>query len=220
MKFQAILFDLDGTLADTIGDISAALNYALEKLGQPTFSAAQCRRMVGNGMKILCRRALAPDKQALAEPLLALYHDRYLEYCREETALYPGVREMLDRLAAAKLPLAVITNKPQDQARRVMDYLLPGAPLAAVWGQQAPFGVKPDPAVYRHVAGLLGVDPARTLYCGDSDVDIQFAHNAGAAGLGCLWGFRGRAELEAAGADLLAENPLQLAELALGQEPA
>ena len=78
------------------------------------------------------------------------------------------------------------------------------------WGLTATFAVKPDPAVYRHVAGLLGVAPEDTLYCGDSDVDIRFAHNAGARGVGCLWGFRGRAELEAAGADFLAECPLDI----------
>lgn len=215
MIWQAILFDLDGTLVDSIGDIAQALNGALEALGQPTFTIDQCRHLVGNGMKNLCRRALSPQRQALFQPLLEDYQARYLAHCHDKTVPYPGVTAMLERLSAAGIPLGVITNKPQEQARRVMDALLPGAPLAVVWGQQPPFGVKPDPAVYRHVAGLLGAEPEKTLYCGDSDVDIQFAHNAGAKGLGCLWGFRDRAELEAAGADLLAQTPLELAQAAL-----
>ena len=93
-----------------------------------------------------------------------------------------------------------------------MDTLLPDVPLDVIWGQQPPFAVKPDPAVYFHVCKLLGVRPEETVYCGDSDVDILFAHNAGAKGLGCLWGFRGEAELKAAGADLLAGTPLEILE--------
>ena len=209
---KAILFDLDGTLVNSIYDIAAAMNYALESLDQPTFTTEQYYKMVGNGMKNLCRRALAEDKQALLEELLARYNARYLSHCCDETRVYDGVPQLLRELKNRGYQLALITNKPAGQAKNVMDTLLPDVPLDVIWGQQPPFAVKPDPAVYFHVCKLLGVRPEETLYCGDSDVDILFAHNAGAKGLGCLWGFRGEAELKAAGADLLAKTPLEILE--------
>ncbi len=207
---KAILFDLDGTLVNSIFDIAAAMNHALESLSLPTFSVEQYHKMVGNGMKNLCLRALPEDRQALCPELLQRYNARYLTHCCNETRVYDGVPELLSSLKQAGLRLALITNKPAPQTCRVMEALLPGAPLDVVWGQQPPFAVKPDPAVYRHVCALLGVTPEETIYCGDSDVDILFAHNAGALGLGCLWGFRGEAELRAAGADLLAEAPARI----------
>lgn len=210
---KAILFDLDGTLVNSIYDIAAAMNYALESLGQPTFATERYYKMVGNGMKNLCRRALAENRQALLEELLQRYNARYLAHCCDLTQVYDGVPALLRELKARGYKLALITNKPADQAKNVMETLLPGAPLDVIWGQQPPFAVKPDPAVYFHVCELLGVEPKDTLYCGDSDVDIQFAHNAGAKGLGCLWGFRDEAELKAAGADLLAETPEEILNL-------
>ena len=209
---RAILFDLDGTLVNSIYDIAGAMNTALESLGQPTFPVEDYYQKVGNGMKNLCRRALAEDKQHLQEELLQRYHARYLAHCCDDTVVYEGVQALLETLHHRGCRLAVITNKPHDQALKVMHTLLPGAPVDVIWGQQAPFAVKPDPAVYHHVCALLGVQPEETLYCGDSDVDILFAHNAGARGLGCLWGFRGEQELKAAGADVLAGKPLDILE--------
>ena len=209
---KAVLFDLDGTLVNSIFDIAAAMNHALQALEQPTFSVEQYYKMVGNGMKNLCRRALAEDKQHLLEPLLAAYNARYLSHCCDETAVYDGVPALLEALSARGLRLAVITNKPQPQTEQVMA-LLPGAPLQVVWGQQPPFAVKPDPAVYQHVCDLLGVTPEETAYCGDSDVDMLFAKAAGAKAIGCLWGFRSREELEAAGADAVAKVPTEILEL-------
>ena len=209
---KAVLFDLDGTLVNSIYDIGGAMNVALESLGQPTFPIEQYYKMVGNGMRKLCQRALAEDRQQLLEELLQRYQTRYLAHCCDDTVVYEGVPQLLNELHEQGYKLAVITNKPADQAKRVMDTLLPGAPLDVVWGQQKPFAVKPDPAVYHHVCNLLGVQAGETLYCGDSDVDMLFAKNAGAKGAGCLWGFRDEAELKAAGADYLAKVPLGILE--------
>ena len=209
---KAVLFDLDGTLVNSIYDIGGAMNVALESLGQPTFPIEQYYKMVGNGMKKLCQRALAEDQQHLLEELLQRYQTRYLAHRCDDTVVYEGVPQLLNELHEQGYKLAVITNKPADQAKRVMDTLLPGAPLDVVWGQQKPFAVKPDPAVYYHVCGLLGVQTEETLYCGDSDVDMLFAKNAGAKGVGCLWGFRDEAELKAAGAHHLAKAPLEILE--------
>lgn len=207
---KAVLFDLDGTLVNSIYDIGGAMNHALESLGQPTFSIEQYYKMVGNGMHTLCRRALAADRQHLAETLLERYNARYLAHCCDDTVVYDGVPALLQQLKDRGLKLALITNKPAPQAKNVMDALLPSAPLDVIWGQQPPFAVKPDPAVYLHVCDLLGVAPEETLYCGDSDVDILFARNAGAKGVGCLWGFRGEEELKQAGAHFLVARPLDI----------
>lgn len=204
---KALLFDLDGTLVNSIFDIAAAMNHALESLSLPTFSVEQYYHMVGNGMKKLCLRALPEDRQSLCPELLRRYNARYLSHCCDETRVYDGVPALLEDAKKEGLLLALITNKPAPQTKNVVDALLPTAPLDVVWGQQPPFAVKPDPAVYRHVCSLLGVAPEETVYCGDSDVDIRFAHNVGALGLGCVWGFRGEDELRAAGADLLAARP-------------
>ncbi len=210
---QAVFFDLDGTLINSIYDISGAMNRALTSLGQPTFSIEQYYKMVGNGMKKLCRRALAADKQHLAEALLQRYQAEYLAHCCDDTRVYEGVTQLLQTLHRRGLKLAVITNKPHDQAQKIMAALLPGMPLDVIRGQQPGCPIKPDPAAFFQVARQLGVEPKHTLYCGDSDVDIFFAHNAGARGVGCLWGFRGEQELTDAGADLLAARPLDLLEM-------
>ena len=207
---KAVLFDLDGTLVNSIYDIGGAMNHALESLGQPTFSIEQYYQMVGNGMKNLCRRALDPQQHHLLDTLLERYNARYLAHCCDDTVAYEGASALLQQLKNRGLKLALITNKPHPQAQKVMDTLLPDVPLDVIWGQQPPFAVKPDPAVYLHVCDLLGIAPEETLYCGDSDVDILFARNAGAKGVGCLWGFRGEQELKQAGAHFLVARPLDI----------
>ena len=126
---KAVLFDLDGTLVNSIYDIGGAMNRALESLGQPGFTTEQYYHMVGNGMKKLCQRALAPDRQDLNQALLQRYQAEYLAHCCDDTVVYDGVRPLLERLHDRGCRLAVITNKPKDQADKVMGTLLPGVPL-------------------------------------------------------------------------------------------
>ena len=191
---RGVFFDLDGTLVNSLADIAAAVNGALEELGLPVFPEEDYRHKAGNGIRKLCQRALPAGREELLEDLIAGYRRRY---------------ELLEALREAGLKTAVITNKPADQTARVMTLFRENA-VDLVFGQHEPFPVKPDPRSFFHVAETLGLRPEEVVYCGDSDVDIFFAHNAGALGAGCLWGFRGRAELEAAGADLLAADPDEL----------
>ena len=205
---RAVFFDLDGTLVNSIFDIAQALNTALTELGFPVWPVDAYYRKVGNGARMLCQRSLPPEQEAQTDALLARYHALYLAHCREKTTPYAGICTLLHQLKAQGLLLAVITNKPQSQTEQVIT-LLPDC-FDAVFGQQPPFPVKPDPACFFHVAKTLGLRPEECLYCGDSDVDILFAHRAGAKAIGCAWGFRGKAELTAAGADALAESPAEL----------
>ncbi len=216
---RGVFFDLDGTLVNSIADIGGAVNEALASLGLPQFSLDEYRYMVGNGMRKLCQRALPVGKEELLPVLMERYKNNYLAECTRGTLPYDGVNEMLARLRAAGLRLAVITNKPQPQAERVMT-LLPEGCVDVVFGQQEPYPVKPDPASFLHVAELLGLLPDEVIYCGDSSVDIQFAHNAGTLGFGCAWGFRGRGELEEAGADAIADSPEELGERILERSAA
>lgn len=211
---KAVFFDLDGTLVNSLRDIAAAMNGALAAFGLPGFSPEEYRHKVGNGARILAQRCLPKERLSEADALRQEYGRRYLADCCVETCPYEGVVPMLDALREAGLQLAVITNKPQDQADRVIR-LLPEGAVHAVFGQQARFPVKPDPAIFRFAAERMGLAPEEILYCGDSAVDIQFAHNAGTRGIGCIWGFRGRQELAQAGADFLAETPAALAAIAL-----
>lgn len=206
---RGVFFDLDGTLVNSLADIAAAVNGALEELGLPVFPEEDYRHKAGNGIRKLCQRALPAGREELLEDLIAGYRRRYGENCRERTRPYAGAEELLEALREAGLKTAVITNKPADQTARVMTLFRENA-VDLVFGQHEPFPVKPDPRSFFHVAETLGLRPEEVVYCGDSDVDIFFAHNAGALGAGCLWGFRGRAELEAAGADLLADDPDEL----------
>ncbi|MBQ7491622.1 MAG: HAD-IA family hydrolase [Clostridia bacterium] len=213
---RGVFFDLDGTLVNSLADIAAAVNGALEELGLPGYSEAEYRHKVGNGIRKLCQRTLPAGRENLLEELIGRYRRRYGENCTARTRPYAGTEAMLEDLRAAGLKTAVITNKPADQTARVMTLFRENA-VDLVFGQQEPFPVKPDPASFFHVAEKLGLKPGEVVYCGDSDVDIRFAHNAGALGAGCLWGFRGREELEAAGADLLASGPDELKAMLLSR---
>lgn len=213
---RGVFFDLDGTLVNSLADIAAAMNRALRRFDLPGFPVEEYRYKVGNGSRILSQRCLPESRKGETDALRQEYSREYLAACCVDTRPYEGILEMLHALRAQGLKLAVITNKPQEQAEEVM-HLLPPDAVDGLFGQQSRFPVKPDPAIFHYASQQLGLRPEEVLYCGDSAVDIQFAHNAGTMGLGCIWGFRGRAELEAAGADLLAESPAELAEIAIRQ---
>lgn len=213
---RGVFFDLDGTLVDSLADIAAAMNRALGQFDLPGFPVEEYKYKVGNGSRILSQRCLPETRREETDALRQVYSREYLAACCVDTRPYEGIVSMLDTLRAQGLKLAVITNKPQEQAEQVMQLLPPGA-VDGLFGQQSRFPVKPDPAIFDYAAEQLGLRPEEVLYCGDSAVDIQFAHNAGTRGLGCVWGFRGRAELENAGADFLADDPAELAEIAIRQ---
>ena len=207
-------FDLDGTLADSLADIADAMNWALERLNFPQYSLDDYRKKVGRGMDNLCRSCLPMGQESMFAPLREAYDARYTAHCCEKTALYPGIHQSLLALGQAGITMAVLTNKPQSQADQVARLLQPYG-FAVVMGKQDGFPIKPDPASLHHLMARLGATPGESLYIGDSDVDIQLGKAAGVATLGVTWGFRGEAELTAAGADFLCSNPDTLGALIL-----
>lgn len=209
------IFDLDGTLADTLCDLADAVNFGLIQLGYPTHPYESYKIFVGNGVKKLCERALPDDKKDDTDRLLSIFTERYNKHFLDKTCLYDGIREALTTLSAKGVTLAVATNKPQEFAVRIVEKLLPEFKFAAVLGGCSERPKKPDPQIISDILALLPKQD-KVFMIGDSNVDIFTAKNAGIASIGCLWGFRSREELAEAGADYIAENPHDIVKFMLG----
>ena len=211
------VFDLDGTLADTIYDLGDAVNYGLEKLGCPVHDYESYKKMVGNGVKKLCERALPEDKKDRAQELHNLFRAYYNAHYLDKTRLYDGMKETLGRLRDRGVVLAVATNKPEDAAREIVWELLPDIDFVRVLGGSEHRPTKPDTAILIEIFAALPDEENRVYMIGDSNVDVQTAKNAGIQCIGCAWGFRGREELVSAGADFIAEKPSDIADIIFGE---
>ena len=212
---KLVMFDLDGTLADTIEDIAACVNGALARRGLPAHDIPAYKLMVGNGFRTLIERAAPPEARGtgLLEELRA---EAQAAYDAEPVALtrpYAGVPELLSALKARGLALAVLSNKPDGLAVQVVERLFPGAGFSLVRGETPAFPRKPDPAGALDIARRLGAGPSECLYVGDTDIDMETARRAGMTAVGAAWGFRGRRELEEAGADRVIAAPGELLDL-------
>ena len=209
------IFDLDGTIADTICDLGDAVNYGLQQLGCPAHSYEAYKQMVGNGAKKLCERALPEDKKDKVQELHKLFKEYYSGHYLDKTKLYDGMKETVEKLQNSGVILAVATNKPEDVARKIIWELLPHINFVKILGGVDYRPTKPDSAILIEIFAALP-DEENTVYMiGDSNVDVQTAKNAGISCIGCAWGFRGRAELAAAGADFIAEKPSDIADFIL-----
>lgn len=209
MRFQAVIFDLDGTLLDTLEDIADAMNSVLAEDGLPTHPIEAYRTFVGDGVRALARRTL-PDGVTDGESIdrfTARMREAYARNWNAKTAPYPGVPELLDAVVARGTKMAVLSNKPDDFTKLCVEELLPRWRFDVVVGHRDGIPLKPDPGGAIEVAALLGVAPQRILYVGDSGMDMQTAVAAGMTPLGVLWGFRSRKELLDAGAAALASVP-------------
>ena len=218
MGYDTVVFDLDGTLLNTLQDLADAANFVCRAHGWPEHTLDEYRYFVGNGIPKLCLR-FSPEAardEGTQKEVLAQFSARYAAHKEDTTAPYPGIEEMLDELAAAGVRCGVLTNKEHSLAQGVMEHYFPGR-FEFVQGAVPGVPTKPDPTALRRLMERMGADEARTLFVGDSDVDIHTAHNAGLPGAGVLWGFRTREELEAAGAEAIAASPAELARCILGE---
>lgn len=213
---KTAVFDLDGTIADTIYDLGDAVNHGLEKLGCAAHDYESYKKMVGNGVKKLCERALPEDKKDKAVELHKLFKEYYNEHFLDKTKLYDGMKETMERLQSSGVILAVATNKPEDVAREIVWELLPDIDFVKVLGGVDYRPTKPDSAILIEIFSVLPDEENEVYMIGDSNVDVRTAKNAGIPCIGCAWGFRGRAELEAEGADFIAEKPEDIADIILG----
>lgn len=214
--YTHVIFDLDGTLLNTIDDLADAGNHVCAARGWPIHTVDAYKYMVGNGIPNLVRR-FAPEgtgeeelSAALAE--FSAWYDLHKE---DKTAPYPGIARAVELLKAAGVSVAVLSNKAHPLAAPVVEHYFPGL-FPLVQGALPGVPVKPDPTLLRRMLAELGAAPETTLFVGDSDVDILTGKNGGLAACGVLWGFRDRAELEGAGADLVINRPAQLVEVVTG----
>ena len=211
---QAVLFDLDGTLTNTLDDIADAMNRALRLHGLPEWTVDDYRYLVGNGAKILSQRAVR-DRQELADAVLRDYQDWYGAHALDKTRPYPGIPELLAELQARGIPMAVLSNKPDADTQNVVRHFFPEIRFAVIRGQVPGVPVKPDPAGALAIAAELEKSPAQICYVGDTAVDMTCANRAGMLPVGALWGFRDEEELLGAGALRLIRTPGELLSLRL-----
>lgn len=210
MKYKAVLFDMDGTLLDTLADMAAAVNHILSVHGYPLRTVEEVRAFVGNGARKLMERALPPDVTGDAfEALLEEYRQWYEAHACVKTAPYPGIPAVLAALHRAGVRCAVVSNKPDGATRELAARFFPGLPA---FGQQDGIPAKPAPDMVYHALAELGVEASAAAYVGDSEVDVALARNAKLPLVAVSWGFRGREALEEAGAALVVDDAATLLE--------
>ena len=211
MKYKAILFDMDGTLLDTLADMVSAVNHILSVHGWPLRTTEEVRTFVGNGARRLMERALPPTVTGEDfEAVLAEYRDWYQAHNCVDTAPYAGIPAVLAALAEAGIKTAVVSNKPDATTKALAEKFFPGMPAL---GQRDGVDPKPSPALVAQALSDLGVRPENAVYVGDSEVDVATARNAGLPLIAVSWGFRGREKLEIAGAEHIADTAPQLLEM-------
>ena len=199
---KAILFDLDGTLVNSLFDLGFSTNFALAKMGYPTHEIEKFKYFVGDGMPKLIERALPESKRdkETIKTTLEIFMEHYREHFVDKTVPYDGIIELLDSLSEYKM--AVISNKVQEMATVVTEKLL-GDKFQIVCGKREGYPTKPDPTLTLEIIDELGVKPEECLFIGDSGMDMAVAKNAGCVAVGVLWGFRKEDELRENGADYI-----------------
>ena len=208
---RAVIFDLDGTLLDTLGDISDNVNKMLARFGFDTLCEREIMSYIGNGARELVRRCLkrkVPENEL--DEYLAYYNEIYTNSASVKTGLFKGIGEVLETLKKREYKLAILTNKPQATTDRVYEKYLKSFDFDAVVGQSKAVRCKPDKTAALNILKVLEVPPSNAFFVGDGETDVLTGINAGICGIAVLWGYRTREELSAAGAEIFAEKPADL----------
>jgi phosphoglycolate phosphatase len=212
MTYRAVLFDLDGTLLDTLQDIASSANSVLTRFGFPQHKIEAYKYFVGDGRDTLAVRILPSSQrdEATVAKVIACIDSEYSQHWSDTTRPYQGIPELLQALTDRGIKMAVLSNKPDDSAKLTVSKLLPCWRFELVLGIRPSVPRKPDPAAALEIAERLNIFPSEFLYLGDTDIDMKTAEAAGMCPIGVLWGFRTADELLASGAKALISNPLDL----------
>ena len=212
MTFKAVIFDLDGTLLDTLQDLFNTLNSVLSRHSFPTHTLDECRFLVGHGMRELVRKGI-PEEARNEETIDILLKDLMAEYAdnwKVNSRPYPGIAKLLDTITERKIKMAILSNKADHFTRLCAESLLGEWSFDVIMGQQTGIAPKPDPEGALLVAKMLGEPPSVILYVGDSGIDMLTASRARMYPLGVLWGFRPKSELVEFGAKTVVQNPEEI----------
>ena len=212
MQNRLAIFDLDGTLLDTIGDLAEACNYMLALRGLGLHTREEYAKMVGNGILNLVKRALPEElrTEEYAEEARRDFVAYYIDHIDRYTCPYDGIREVLHTLQDEGWSLAVASNKFDSGTKQLVASIFPEVKFKAIYGNREDFPLKPDAALVELIMKECEAEREMTTMIGDSGVDMQTAKNGGVRSIGCTWGFRSRTELEENGADIIVDNPLEI----------
>ena len=213
MKYRGIIFDLDGTLINTLGDLTDAMNHSLAQLGCPLRTQKECRRMIGNGLAKFAERALPENCKHLRDNLQNIMVSHYQQHCLIKTAPYEEIEEIVRLLGNKGVRLAVLTNKNQEPAEAIVRHFWDDGVFDPVIGICCGRKIKPDPQITLEILEQWQLAASEVIFVGDSEVDMQTANAAGVTPVGCEWGFRNKEQLQTAGAEILIQNPLQLLDI-------
>ncbi len=217
MRFDTAVFDLDGTLIDTLEDLKNSVNFALRSFSFPERTYDEVKSFVGNGVARLMNLSAPQDaSEEVRSRLLSVFKKHYMEHSRVFTAPYPGITELLSSLKQAGIKTAVVTNKMQPAAVDIVNSFF-GDTVDVIIGQVDGLAQKPEPDGVWRAIELLGSERENSVYIGDSEVDCLTASNSGLPIIGCVWGFRGRQTLVDCGADYIAQTPSDIYNIIMGK---
>ena len=220
MRIKGIIFDLDGTLLDTLADLGNSVNRALIEYGYPANPIEDYRYFVGEGGKNLIRKAMHEESLTPEmEPIIERFKEIYDENYNKETCIYDGITDLLDWLDENDIEYAVLSNKFHEFTLKTVDEYFPGRRFSAVVGMQADKPIKPDPALVYEILDTFTCEKEEVILVGDTKVDIETAKNAGLFALGVTWGFRDIGELIENGADAIADTPDEIRKIIARVEP-
>lgn len=211
---QLVIFDLDGTLVNSVADLGNACNHALESMGYPTHTQAAYNIMVGNGITKLIERSLPEEERRprIIDAMRGRFIEYYNDHLWDATVPYPGIEKLLDELTARNVRMAVASNKYDSATCRIVEHFFPQIPWACVMGHRDLMPLKPDPSIVFSILSHVPTPKADVLYVGDSAIDMETGYRACVERVGVTWGFRTRKELLAARADHIVNEPHEILE--------
>ena len=210
-NYQLVIFDLDGTLLDTLDDLADSVNYALETESLPARTREEVRRFVGNGIRKLVERAVpAGTAVEVTDRVFEAFKERYKAHCADKTKPYEGILDLLCKLKEREVKTAVVSNKADFAVKELCEQYFPGLLCEAI-GERTGIARKPAPDTVNEVLRLLGMDRTQAVYIGDSEVDVETAQNAGLDCIAVKWGFRDAQVLQSAGAEVIVSDAEELA---------